>query len=110
MRSVPAIAVRLPVLGAHGLGYYPLRECRRAVCEDAKLGRPRRHDLRHSAASQAVMAGENLPLVDKMLGHRRHRATAAYAHLADLVEAAEKAGRIIAKRMGSTPDLGDHYR
>ncbi len=52
----------------------------------------RLHDLRHTAASQAVMAGENLPLVGKLLGHRRHRTTAGYAHLADahLVEAAEK--------------------
>ena len=47
------------------------------------------------------MSGENLPLVGKLLGHRRHRTTAGYAHLADvhLVEAAEKVGRIIAKAM-----------
>ena len=40
------------------------------------------------------MAGENLPLVGKLLGHRRHRTTAGYAHLADahLVEAAEHVG------------------
>ena len=58
-------------------------------------------DLRHTAASQAVMAGENLPLVGKLLGHRRHRTTAGYAHLADayLVEAAEKVGSIIAEAM-----------
>ena len=44
------------------------------------------------------MSGENLPLVGKLLGHRRHRTTAGYAHLADghLVEAAEKVGNIIA--------------
>ena len=47
------------------------------------------------------MAGENLPLVGKLLGHRRHRTTAGYAHLADahLVEAAEKVGWIIAEAM-----------
>ena len=86
---------------AHGKGYYPLRNCWRAVCDDAKLGRLRLHDLRHTAASQAVMAGENLPLVGKLLGHRRHRTTAGYAHLADghLVEAAEKVGSIIAQAM-----------
>ena len=40
------------------------------------------------------MAAENLPLVGMLLGHRRHRTTARYAHLADahLVEAAEKVG------------------
>ena len=86
---------------AHGKGYYPLRSCWRAVCEVAKLGRLRLHDLRHTAASQAVTAGENLPLVGKILGHRRHRTTAGYAHLADahLVETVEKVGSAIAEAM-----------
>ncbi len=40
------------------------------------------------------MAGENLPLVGRLLGHNRHRTTAGYAHLADhhLLDAAEKVG------------------
>ena len=44
--------------------------------------------------ARPVMAGENLPLVGKLLGHKRHRTTAGYAHLADehLVEAAERSG------------------
>ena len=47
------------------------------------------------------MSGENLPLVGKLLGHRRHETTAGYAHLADahLVETAEKVGSIIAQAM-----------
>ena len=79
----------------------------RAVCADATLGRLRLHDLRHTAASQAVMSGENLPLVGKLLGHRRHRTTAGYAHLADarLVEAAEKVGNIIAAAMKAHTNL-----
>ena len=86
---------------AHGKGYYPLRDCWRAVCADARLGNLRLHDLRHTAASQAVMSGENLPLVGKILGHRRHRTTAGYAHLADahLVEAADMVGKIVARAM-----------
>ena len=84
---------------AHGKGYYPPRSCWRAVCADAKLDRLRLHDLRHTMASHAVMSGENLPLVGRLLGHQRHRTTAGYAHLADrhLVEAAEKVGKIIAE-------------
>ena len=87
---------------ANGRGYYLLQKCWRAVCADAKLGSLRLHDLRHTAASQAVMGGENLPLVGRLLGHRRHRTTAGYAHLSDahLVEAAEKVGSIIAQAMG----------
>ena len=76
---------------------YSLRACWRTICEDADLGSLRLHDLRHTMASHAVMSGENLPLVGKLLGHRRHRTTAGYAHLADdhLVAAAEKVGAII---------------
>ena len=75
--------------------------CWQAVCCDAKLGKVRLHDLRHTAASHAVMSGENLPLVGKLLGHRRHETTAGYAHLADghLVETAEKVGSLIADAM-----------
>ena len=86
---------------AEGRGTYSLATCWRTVCGDANLGSLRLHDLRHTAASQAVMAGENLPLVGKLLGHRRHETTAGYAHLADghLVEAAEKVGKVIAEAM-----------
>ena len=40
-------------------------------------------------------------LVDRLLGHRRHKTTAGYAHLADWhrVESAEKVGNIIAAVM-----------
>ena len=63
----------------------------------------RLHDLRHTTASQAVMSGENLPLVGRLLGHRRARTTAGYAHLADehLVDAAENVGSIIASSMST---------
>ena len=76
--------------------------CWHAVCDDANLSKVRLHDLRNTAASQAVMSGENLPLVGKLLGHRRHETTAGYAHLDDrhLVEAAETVGHKIAEAMG----------
>ena len=88
---------------AEGRGAYSLAACWRAVCEDAKLGSLRLHDLRHTAASQAVMSGEGLPLVGRLLGHNRHRTTSGYAHLSDahLVEAAEKVGAAIAAAIQS---------
>ncbi len=98
---------------AEGRGIWILSNCWRTVCADAKLDRLRLHDLRHTAASQAVMAGENLPLVGKLLGHRRHRTTASYAHVADahLVEAAEQVGSIIAAAMQcSQPQACLHLR
>ena len=73
------------------------------MCAEAGIGRARLHDLRHTVASHAVMSGENLPLIGKMLGHRRHATTAGYAHLADdhLVTAAEHVGSIIAEAMAA---------
>ena len=73
----------------------------RGVREDAGLPGLRLRDCRHTAASQAVMSGEGLQLVGKILGHRRNRTTAGYAHLADahLVDTAEKVGKLIAEAM-----------
>ena len=45
---------------AEGRGQYSLTTYSRAVCADAGLGRLRLHDLRHTAASQAVMSGEGI--------------------------------------------------
>jgi len=47
----------------------------------------RLHDLRHSAASDALMAGVPLAVVGKILGHRRPETTARYAHIADSASA-----------------------
>ena len=64
---------------AHGLGAYGLAAAWRAVRGYAKFGKVRLHDVWSTAASHAVMSGENLPLVSKLLGHRRHETTAGYA-------------------------------
>ena len=57
----------------------------------------RLHDLRHSAASDALMAGVPLAVVGKILGHRRPETTARYAHIADPVvsDAVESMSRSI---------------
>ena len=53
------------------------------------------HDLRHSFASRALALGEGLPIIGRLLGHRRVETTARYAHLArDSVK--ESAWRIAA--------------
>ena len=60
--------------------------------EDVRL-----HDLRHSMASDAIMAGVPLAVVGKILGHRRPETTARYAHIADSVlnDAVEKVAEAI---------------
>ncbi len=49
------------------------------------------HDQRHTYASRAATQSETLPMIARLLGHRRVKSTARYAHLDDrnLVMAAE---------------------
>ncbi len=53
---------------------------KRAGIEDVRL-----HDLRHSAASDALAAGIPLEFIGAMLGHKSVQTTQRYAHLADRV-------------------------
>ena len=62
----------------------------RADLDDVRI-----HDLRHSFASRALALGESLPMIGKLLGHRRAQTTARYAHLAR-ESVREAAGRIAA--------------
>jgi integrase len=57
---------------------------KRAGIEDVRI-----HDLRHTFASVAVVNGQGLPMIGKLLGHSQVQTTARYAHLAaDPVKAA----------------------
>jgi integrase len=56
--------------------WYRLRSM--AGIEDVRI-----HDLRHSFASIAVSGGLTLPLIGKLLGHKKSVTTERYAHLAD---------------------------
>ncbi|MGI3899644.1 MAG: tyrosine-type recombinase/integrase [Janthinobacterium lividum] len=71
----------------------------------AELPNVRVHDLRHTAASLAILDGASLPLVGKLLGHKSPLTTARYAHLADdpVQALAERVGaRMGAKAPGAT--------
>jgi len=58
---------------------HPWRRIRaRAGLNDVRI-----HDLRHSFASNAVLMGEGLPMIGKLLGHTQVQTTARYAHLAN---------------------------
>jgi len=50
-----------------------------ANIEDVRI-----HDLRHTFASYAVLEGYPLPMVSKLLGHRRLSSTLRYAHVDDV--------------------------
>ncbi len=69
----------------------------RKVRRTAGIADVRLHDLRHSFASHAVMAGVPLPVVSRLLGHTHLRMTLRYAHVSDreTEAAAERIGSAI---------------
>jgi integrase len=71
----------------------------------AGLDGVRLHDLRHSFASVAAMAGMSLPMIGTLLGHTRVETTQRYAHLAadPVREATERIGAEIAAAMSGGP-------
>ena len=75
----------------------PWRRVRKAAgLEDVRI-----HDLRHTFASEAVMGGESLPMVGRILGHTQAQTTARYAHLADdpLQSVSDRVASSLKKRM-----------
>lgn len=73
----------------------------RKVRQQALIDDVRLHDLRHTFASHAVMAGVSLPVVSRLLGHSSARMTLRYAHVGDreIECAAERVGVAISKAL-----------
>ena len=65
-----------------GTGQRNINECWDRIRKLAGLDGVRLHDLRHSFASRALALGEGLSMIGELLGHRKVRTTARYAHLA----------------------------
>ena len=55
----------------------------RRVRVEAGLQEARLHDLRHSYASMALLGGESIRVVGRLLGHEKPSTTLKYAHLSD---------------------------
>ena len=69
----------------------------RSVRREAGIEDVRLHDLRHTFASHAVLQGVPLPVVSRLLGHKRPSMTLRYAHVGDreTEAAAERIGAAI---------------
>ena len=82
-----------PIEGAN-LTHTWTRIRKRVGLEDVRL-----HDLRHSAASDAINAGVPLAVVGRILGHRKPSTTQRYAHISDeaLAEGVARMGAVIEK-------------
>ncbi|MEG2183335.1 MAG: tyrosine-type recombinase/integrase [Cloacibacillus sp.] len=99
MQSIPISGVLLPVLdkwkkelpsasgdlvfpAPKGGLFYNVNDAWYELLSDSGLGHLRWHDLRHTFASQLVIAGVPLNTVRELLGHKSIKTTLRYAHLA----------------------------
>ena len=73
----------------------------RSVRTEAGIEDVRLHDLRHTFASHAVLQGIPLPVVSRLLGHKRPSMTLRYAHVGDreIEKSAERVGEAIKKAL-----------
>ncbi|MEM6411417.1 MAG: tyrosine-type recombinase/integrase [Pseudomonadota bacterium] len=78
----------------------------RRIREAAKIEDVRIHDLRHTYASIAAMAGHSLPMIGRLLGHTQAQTTLRYAHLAD--ETTRRASNEVDGLFGSFLSNGSH--
>jgi len=88
-----------------GLAFQGTEKVWRKIRQAAGLDGLRIHDLRHSFASAGLMAGDNLAIIGKLLGHADVKTTARYAHLADdpVKQAANRISSSIAAAMEGKP-------
>jgi integrase len=81
----------------------------RSVMKRAQLPQIRFHDLRHTAATLLLMAGENVKVVSERLGHEDIQITlTTYAHVLPTMQkgAAEKMNRIFTAPAGQVENGG----
>ncbi len=65
-----------------GKPYQDITHSFKSACRRAKILDLHPHDLRHTFASQLVMAGVDITTVKELLGHKDIKMTLRYAHLA----------------------------
>ena len=78
--------------------FLALRPAWQAIRREAGLDDVRLHDLRHTYASVAMLGGETLLTIGRLLGHHDPATTLKYVHLAD--EAARRAVQMVAPVLG----------
>ena len=68
--------------GPDGTSSHDIRTSSESTLKKAALPHIRIHDLRHTFASHLVMAGVDIPTVQKLMGNKTIQTTMRYAHLA----------------------------
>jgi len=85
-----------------GSPYRDLRESFKSAVKKAGLEGVTLHTLRHTFASHLIMAGVDLPTVQKLMGHKDIATTMIYAHLApDHIRSSVSKLKISGKKFGT---------
>lgn len=100
LRAGAVVGVALVVVSERGTKLTNMQRAWQSIRRRAGLDDLRIHDLRHSAASDALAAGVSVDLVGCLLGHQSAQTTRRYAHLAPDValRAAEAMGAEMERR------------
>jgi integrase len=101
LRSLPRVPGNPYVItgAVEGEAMTDLEKPWRRIRDKAELPGVRIHDLRHTYASNAVLAGLSIPILGKILGHTQIQTTMRYAHLAD--EPVREAASQVAQQLGA---------
>jgi len=77
---------------SNGKPYGDIKKAWKTACKNAKIVDFHFHDLRHTFASQMIMAGVDITTVSRLLGHKSLKMTLRYSHLspAHNIEAVKK--------------------
>jgi integrase len=107
-----AILEGLPCAGEYviagqrpGRARHDLKRPWEAIRRHAGLRPIRLHDLRHSFAATGAASNLGLPIIGKLLGHKRAETTSRYAHIAadPLKIAADAIASQLAAKLGEQP-------
>jgi integrase len=100
--SLPKVDGNPYVIIGHGEGKHLVNLRKHWVGMRTQIGLSdvRLHDLRHTFASSAIMAGVPIAVVGKLLGHKNSKTTERYAHIGQ--DPVRAAGELVASKISGS--------
>jgi integrase len=102
LESLPRVEGNPHVIVGHGEGKHLVNLRKHWMEMRVKIGldEMRLHDLRHSFASTAIMAGVPIAVIGKLLGHKNSKTTERYAHIGQ--DPIRAAGELVSAKISSS--------